>query len=286
MSLPILEPITDERLLDYCRFLQENLYRDRTPESWAESFRQNWGVESPNHGFMLTKEGEIVGGIGAIYAERIIRGLPERFCNITSWCVLDAYRAQSMRLAMAVTSQAGYHFSDLTPTEVVSKTLQFLKFKPMKESHAVWPNFPWPFAGFGSVRIETNLDAIESLLSEDDARAFRDHRHFPWLNHLAIGTPGAFCHIVFNTTELKHLPGAFIIACSNPEIMLRHRLALGNHLLLKHGLVFSRMETRLLPELPRPCIELKGYRNKVYLSQTLNESDVSNLYSEIVALEP
>ena len=69
----------------------------------------------------------MVGGIGAIYSERPVHGRTERFCNITSWCVQDAFRAQSMRLAMALTSQDGFHFTDLTPTAVVSKTLQFLR---------------------------------------------------------------------------------------------------------------------------------------------------------------
>ena len=42
---------------------------------------------------------------------------------------------------------------------------------------------------------------------------------------------------------------------------------------------------RLLPEVPRPSIELSGYRNKVFRSDTLTEISISNLYSEIVALD-
>ena len=112
----------------------------------GEGVSQDWCPSKPNNGFLIRHEGRIVGGIGAIYAERLVRGRTERFCNITSWCVLDAFRAQSMRLAMALTGQPGFHFTDLTPTEVVSKTLQFLKFKPMNERQAIWPNLPWPFA--------------------------------------------------------------------------------------------------------------------------------------------
>jgi len=41
----------------------------------------------------------------------------------------------------------------------------------------------------------------------------------------------------------------------------------------------------LLPKVPRPGIELSGYRNKVFCSDTLSEADISNLYTEIVALD-
>ncbi len=114
---------------------------------------QTWYPGKPNNGFLIRHEGRIVGGIGAIYAERKVRGRLERFCNITSWCVLDEFRAQSMRLAIALTGQPGFHFTDLTPTEVVSRTLQFLKFRAMDERQAIWPNPPWPLAALAEIRV-------------------------------------------------------------------------------------------------------------------------------------
>ena len=284
MGLPALEPIRDRELPAFCQFLTEQLSSERTPEKWAEAFRQDWGVAKPNNGFLIRDQGRIVGGIGAIYAERLIRGRPERFCNITSWCVLEAFRAQSMRLAMAVVSQPGFHFTDLTPTEVVSKTLQFLKFKPMNERQVVWPNVPWPFARFGGVRVVTAPDAIERALSPADAKVFRDHRHLPWLRHVALGPPGAFCHVVWKSNRLKRVPGAMVLAFSDPELFLRYRLPLAGHL-LRCGNLYTRVESRLLPRLPKPSKELTGFRNKVFRSDTLAEADISNLYSEIVALD-
>ena len=284
MGLPTLEPIRDQELPAFCRFLTKHLSAERAPERWAEAFRQNWGVAKPNNGFLIRDQGRIVGGIGAIYAQRLIRGRPERFCNITSWCVLEAFRAQSMRLAMAVVSQPGFHFTDLTPTEVVSKMLQFLKFKPMNERQAVWPNVPWPFARLGGVRVVTAPDAIERALSPADAKVFRDHRHLTWLRHVALGRPGAFCHVVWKPNRLKGVRGAMVLAFSDPELFLRYRLPLAGHL-LGRGNLYTRVESRLLPRVPKPSKELAGFRNKVFRSDTLTEADISNLYSEIVALD-
>lgn len=284
MALPMLEPIRDEDLPGFCQFLTDHLSSERSAEQWAQAFRQDWGMAKPNNGFLIRDRERIVGGIGAIYAERPIRGRPERFCNITSWCVLEAYRAQSMRLAMAVVSQPGFHFTDLTPTEVVSKTLQFLKFKPMNERHVVWPNFPWPFSRLGGTRVVADPGRIEEVLAAADAKAFRDHRHLPWLRHAAVGRPGAFCHVVWKPNRLKGVAGAMVLAFSDAGLFLRYRHALGAHF-LGHGYLYTRVESRLLPRLPMLSRELAGFRSKVFRSDTLAEADISNLYSEIVGLD-
>jgi len=285
MILPTLEPIRDEDLPEFCRFLRENLSRERSVEEWAKAFAQDWCPSKPNNGFLIRHQGRIVGGIGAIYAERSVRGRLERFCNITSWCVLDAFRAQSVRLAMAVAAQPGFHFTDLTPTEVVSKTLQFLKFKPMNERHAIWPNLPWPLVRLGGIRVLSDPAQIGRLLGPDDAKAYRDHRHLPWLRHLAVGVTDAWCYVVWKRTRLKGITGAVIIALSDAELFLRYRMALGSYLLVHHGLLYTRVESRLLPRLPALSIELLGYRSKVFRSDTLTAADMSNLYSELVALD-
>ena len=285
MILPTLEPIRDEDLPEFCRFLHENLSRERSAEKWAKAFAQDWCPSKPNNGFLIRHQGRIVGGIGAIYAERPVRGRLERFCNITSWCVLDAFRAQSMRLAIAVAAQPGFHFTDLTPTEVVSKTLQFLKFKPMNERHAIWPNLPWPLVRFRGICVLSDPAQIGRLLAPDDAKAYRDHRHLPWLRHLAVGVTDAWCYVVWKRTRLKGITGAVIIALSDAELFLRCRMALGSYLLVHHGLLYTRVESRLLPRLPALSVELLGYRSKVFRSDTLTAADMSNLYSELVALD-
>jgi len=285
MSLPTVEPIRDEDLPGFCAFLSENLSRERSAEEWAKAFTQGWYPSKPNNGFLIRHEGRIVGGIGAIYAERPVRGRAERFCNITSWCVLDAFRAQSMRLAMALTGQPGFHFTDLTPTEVVSKTLQFLKFKPMNERQAIWPNLPRPFAAWAGVRVITDPEQMLRVLAPEEARAYRDHCHLPWLGHLAVGRSDAWCYVVWKRTRMKGVTGAHILALSDAKAFLRDRAALGSHLLVHHGLSYTRVESRLLPRLPRLRIELSGYRNKVFKSDTLSAADMSNLYSELVALD-
>jgi hypothetical protein len=283
MALPSLESIRDEDLREFCEFLHENLSRRIPAGVWAEAFQQDWGVKKPNNGFLIRDAaGRIVGGIGAIYAEQMIRGQPERFCNITSWCVLEPYRSHSLRLAMAVISQPGFHFTDLTPTPLAADSLRFLKFKPMDGRVTVLPNLPWWSPG---VRAVSDPGAIEQMLAPRDAKVYRDHRSFPWLNHVAVGRPGNSCHVIYKKGILKRIPCAVVLYASDPDLFLRYRFTLGRYFLFRHGMASTRVESRFLPRRPRLSAQVGGYYNKMFRSDSLGESDVQNLYTELMSLD-
>ena len=286
MALPKLEPIRDEDLPAFCAFLHAHLNPSHPADVWADAFRQDWGVDRPNSGFLIRDEGgEIVGGIGAIYAAYPVRGQLEKFCNITSWMVLDAYRTQSMRLAMAVISQPGFHFTDLSPTAVVEQSLKFLKFKPMNSARTVLFNLPAPQQRLAGAGVVSSPARIEQVLDEPSQRVYRDHKHFPWLRFLAAGQGSEYSLVIYKRARLKHLPSAEIIGFTNPNTFLRHLPLLGCHFLLS-GMVTTRVESRLLPARPAwPHTELTGYRNRVFRSDTLVEADIQNLYSEYAALD-
>lgn len=286
MALPKLEPIRDEDLPAFCEFLCAHLNPSHPADVWADAFRQDWGVDKPNNGFLIRDDaGNVVGGIGAIYAAYPVRGKIERFCNITSWMVLDAYRTQSMRLAMAVINQPGYVFTDLSPTAVVEQSLKFLKFQPMNEARTVLFNLPAPHQRLTGAGVISDPARIEAVLDAASLKVYRDHRQFPWLRCLAVGKGKQRSLVVYKRATLKHLPSAEIIGFTNPDAFLNYLPVLGCHFLLS-GMATTRVESRLLPGKPAwPHTELKGYRNKVFRGEGITEADVQNLYSESAALD-
>ena len=286
MALPKLEPILDKDLPEFCAFLHEHLNPSHPANVWADAFRQDWGVAKPNNGFLIRDDtGRLVGGIGAIYAAYPVRGKLEQFCNITSWMVLEPYRTQSMRLAIAVVSQPGFNFTDLSPTAVVEQSLKFLKFKPMNEARTVLFNLPAPQQRLAGAGVVSDPAAIEQVLDAASAKIYRDHKHFAWLRFLAVGKGFDRSLVIYKRASLKHLPSAEIIGFSHPDTFLRFLPVLGCHFLLS-GMVTMRVESRLLPGKPAwPHMELTGYRHRVFRSDTLNEVDIQNLYSEYVALD-
>lgn len=281
MARPHIEPVTDASLDEFAQFLHENLSRDQSPAQWSQRFRTSWIDPQPNYGFVLRDEGRIVGGIGAIYAQRILGGKEERFCNITSWCVLDAYRQQSMRLAMAVIGQPGFHYTDFSPTKVVAGTLQFFKFRALDDRQAVLFNLP----GIAlSSRVLTERRAIEAALQGEALRIYRDHADFPWLRHVLVGRPGDWCHVIYKPRRFKRLPAAGIIHLSDGAAFCRHFRRLAGHFLAR-GMVTTHVECRRLPQLPWPSAVRSGFNPKMVLSTTLKNEDIDYLYSETVALD-
>ena len=281
MAKPIIEPIFDATLPEFAAFLEENMPARRTANDWISGLKANWGAVRPNYGFLMRDEGKVVGGIGAIYADRTIRGQKESFCNITSWCVLDSHRKYSMQLAMSVVGQAGYHFTDFSPTKIVAGALQFLKFKALEEGVAVIPNLPFiPF--FGGVF--TNPCEIEARLSGKLASIWRNHSCFPWLKHLIVGGPTDWCHVIYKPGRFKGMACANIIYVSDGGLFGKHLNRLRWHFFWQ-AIMTTHIERRMLERLPTLARVRTGFNSKQFLSPTLESTDIDYLYSETVAFD-
>jgi len=281
MAKPTIEPITDETLADFATFLEAHMPAKRSAGKWITGLKTSWGAIRPNYGFLMRDDGKVVGGIGAYYANRIIRGQTERFCNITSWCVLDSHRKHSMQLAISVVGQPGLHFTDFSPTKVVAGALQFLKFKPMDECVFVLPNLPFlPFGG----KVITSAANIEKELSGSMLKVWRDHSSFPWLRHLIIGGSREWCHVIYKPGRFKGIACANIVYVNDGDLLVKHMNRLACHFFWQ-GMMSTHIERRMLKWQPKLAWVRTGFIQKQFLSETLEPSDIDYLYSETVALD-
>jgi hypothetical protein len=281
MAQPIIEPVTTQMLPEFAEFLHTHLTNARSAKQWVEGLNKSWGMTPPNHGYVLRDDGKIVGGIGAYYAERTIRGEKQRTCNITSWCVLDAYRKQSMRLAMTLIEQKEFHFTDFSPTKVVGGVLQFLKFKPLDDRQVVIANLPWPALGS---KLISRPQQIEAALTGDGLKKYRDHANFSWLSHVLIGASNQWCHVIYKLGRFKGVSSAHVLYLSDAVLFEKHFPRLSRYFLLK-GIISTHVECRFLSRNPWPSKVRSGFNAKVYLSPTLKDSDIDYLYSETMALD-
>ena len=275
-----LSPITDADVAAVAEFLHVN-YKDRIP--WARSrLAGPWKVEAPNHGFVLRDGQRIVGAFTAFYSERLVAGKMEPFCDLGTWYVLPEFRFHSIRLIKALLAQDGYHFTALTPNDKVVSIQTRLGFSPLDTSAALIPNLPWPTPP-GRASISTDPDVIESMLAGRELELYRDHAQALAARHIVLLRGPDSCYVMYRETKVKGVPVAVIVHVSNPRLFHHAILPLTRHLLIRHRLLATLAELRIVG--PRPPLSFKVTSwPKIYRSDSLEPDQIDDLYSELVCV--
>ena len=275
-----LAPITDVDVAAVAAFLHANL-SDRVPWDRAISSAA-WKADAPNHGFMLLDGQRVVGTQLAFYSERLIAGRVERFCNLSSWCVLPEFRFHSLRVHKAVLAQDGYHITSFTPRENVVPIHVRFKFRYIDTSAVVIPNLPWPTRP-GRTRISADPDVIESTLAGTELDLYRDHAQALAARHLVLIRGQDSCYVMYREMRHKRIPFAVILHVSNPGLFHRAMIPLTRHLLIRHRLLATLAELRCIGHRP-PLSFMAPSWPKMYRSDTLEPDQIDDLYSELVCV--
>jgi hypothetical protein len=275
-----LAPITDADVAAVADFLHANL-NDRVP--WAVACSAvPWEVEAPNHGFMLQDGQRVVGTLLALYSERLVAGRVERFCNLVAWCVLPGYRSRSISLVTALLAQEGYHFTCLTPVHGPREILARLGFRFLDTSAALVPNLPWPTLP-GRTRISADPDVIERTLSGTELELYHDHAQALAAHHLVLIRGQDSCYVMYRKFRRKNVPIAIVLHVSNPDLFHRAVIPLTRHLLVRHRLVATLAELRIIEREPHLSVKVNSWP-KMYRSASLEPGQIDNLYSELVCV--
>ena len=276
-----LAPITDADVGAVADFLHAN-HNDRVP--WALSCSAvPWKVEAPNHGFMLRDGQRVVGTLLALYSDRVVAGRVERFCNMGSWCVLPDYRSRSLSLLEAMLSQDDYHFTVLSPDEGPREILAWRKFRFLDTAATLVPNLPWPTLP-GRTRISADPDVIEKTLTGTDLELYHDHEHALAAHHLVLTRGRDSCYVMYREFRYKGAPVfATVLYVGNPDLFHRALMPLTRHLLVRHGLVATLVELRIIEHRPPLSFTLNNWP-KMYRSTSLEPGQIDDLYSELVCV--
>jgi hypothetical protein len=279
-----LSPIGNGQVDQVAEFLHRELNPKVAVKVWAKGIRVQWMADAPNHGFMLTESGEVVGVNLAFYSEREVNGRPERFCNLGALCVRESRRAHAIRLVRAVLRQPGYHFTDLSPSGNVIELNRRLGFHQLDTATALQIN--WPVPPTSSLHLITDLADIEEALTGRDLRIFRDHRDSPAARHLLVVSGAELCYVIGRRDRRKKVPAfVSILYVSNANLFRRSARHIARHFLIHGGSLATLLETRVTGQAPAGSITLRQPRPKMFKSSQLGPSDIDNLYSELTQIE-
>ena len=264
--------------------MHKNLNSRISASDWSDAIRPPWSVDSPNHGFMLEDDGQVVGAYLAFYSERPIEGRNERFCNLAAWCVLPEYRLHALKLLTSLLRQPGYHFTDLSPSGNVVPINERLKLRHLDTTTALMPNLPWPSLP-GRFQVSSEPAVIESVLTGPELQIYRDHRDARAAIHVVMIHGDEHCHVVFRRDRRRDLPlFASVLYVSNPSLFAKMPRAFGNHLLLRHGIPFTLIELRVVGSQPALSVRLRSSRVKMFKSDSLEAEQIDDLYSELACV--
>jgi hypothetical protein len=278
----VIDAITEADLPAVGRFMHDNLNPRVADDDWAKALRVPWQVASPNHGYLLRHNGQVVGAYLAYYSERTVAGEVRRICNLGAWCVLEEYRAEGIRLLRALLSQRGYEFTDLSPSGNVVALNQRLRFQSLDTSTALVPNLPRPA---GVWRVVDDPTTVEALLSGSELDIYRDHRRAAAAHHLVTTDGTDHCYVIWRRDRRKGLPlFATILYVSDKAVFLRSSSAVTRRLAVRHGIPATLIEARVAGGRPGFSLALSASRPKMFKSARLAPQDIDYLYSELTCL--
>jgi hypothetical protein len=262
-------------------FLHAELNPAVSAADWARAMHVPWKVDAPNHGFQLTDDDRVVGAYLAFYCEREIDGRTERFCNLGAWCVRPEHRMRGLRLLTALLAQDGYTFTDLSPSGTVPAIETRLGFRPLDTTTALAPNLPWPLRG----DVSSDPRVLRATLTGADLQRYEDHAEAAAAIHVLLRSRGRWCHVVLRRDRRKGLPlFASVLYASDPALLRRMWRPLSRHLLLRHRIPLSLVETRVAGGRPPFSRRLANPRSKLFRSASLTEDRIDYLYSELVCV--
>ena len=280
----VVRAIERTDLADVGTFLTTYLNSRVPATEWENAIDVPWKVSAPNHGYLLTDDGRVVGVQLAFYSERLVDGELEHFCNLGAWCVAEKYRFHSVKLLKALLSQDGYTFTDLSPSGNVVPLNERLKFRHLDTTTAVVPGLPW-LTRPGRAVVTSDPAELENTLTGAELGIYRDHRETRAARHLLIRSGADQCYVILRKDRRKNLPVfASILYVSDPAVFARAARAVSRHLLFRHGVLAMLAELRIVGGRPRPSVLLAKPRRKMYKGARLAPDQIDYLYSELVCV--
>lgn len=267
---------------------------DISTEEWRHLFKYPWLENDSATGYVATDGDSIVGFIGVIYAQRLSQHGSVTTCNLTSWYVRPEHRRLSVALVARAVEDLSVTYTAFTPAPVTAKVLLSLGFKERQAPRVILPPFFNIESLFGKAATMTfNPEAIRGLLETDHLRVFNDHALKDCL-HVVLRDDNDYCYLIFKrrlrrgrVSRLTPLPLSFyfseLLFCSNWNMLSRNLERTKLRVMAKQRTLAVAVEMNHVPA-KSSFRGIRSTQRGFYRSETLANSEVDKLYSEIVLL--
>ena len=239
-------------------------YRRYLECSWASGASGASGTAAsspaPDLGVLIEDAGAIRGFIGTIYADRTVSpdrialGAVHRFCNITSAAVDESHRKLTLKLFGAVLARKDLTFTCFSPSEQITKILDFFKFEHRPGDRVIVGPLSGvdvrQLAAAGRVRVHTKPDALDAELDDELRKISRDHRAYR-CGQLLITHGDRRCFAIAVRRGRGIRAFADVLFASDPDMLIDHLPWIHAPLLRALGTVLTGIDRRWVTRVPR-----------------------------------
>jgi len=266
--------------------LRESFGNSLPKEQWRKIFVSPWKNPEDFCGYMLVKDAQVKGYLGLLFSSRIINGEVEKFCNMTSWCVSEEYRSQSVSLLFQALKLRDYTFTNFTASPIVAALLLRLGFTEFEVHQQVLLPLPGFSLSSSGCTYEFEPNKIRSALSESDRIIFDDHQHLDCV-HLLLRSNKGYSYVVLKKTRRKRLPFAKVHYVNHVGLFVACIETLIARICLRLGVLGLMIDERYLRNHRLRTGIHYAHQRKAYFkssSATLDKAQIDTLYSELVVL--
>ncbi|MFP7755201.1 hypothetical protein ACLG6S_11215 [Thermodesulfobacteriota bacterium B35] len=253
-------------------------------DQWRRLLSRRWSRHHDHCGYVLMKEGRVVGFLGTLFFERTMEGTEHRFCDLFCWIVPPEHRHHSLLLLFPVLKLQNTTVMSLTPSGEASVILAKFGFRVLETHRVILPLFPLPVRCRG-VRLVRGDDELRRRLHGQDLVLLRDHEQTGCHHLLLEAEGGGGCYVVANTIRKKGIPFTQVYHLGDPVLFTRGLPLLQRFFLRRDHTLFTLVDRRLLAGCrPRPAHEQTLRYPRLYRPAGPEPARIDNLYSELLLL--
>ena len=252
-------------------------------DKWKKIFVSPWETTEDFCGYLLLKDGEVVGYLGLIFSQRILNGQIEKFCNMTSWVVNEDCRSQSISMLVELLKLKDYTLTNFTASPTVARILSKFGFTEFPVDQRVL--LPKPRVAARGHRCDFDLQVIQRKLKGEELRIFDDHQGLN-CEHLLLQSDSGDCSVVLKKTKRRKLTFARVHYLSNVAVFHECMESLTARICFRLRVFGVMVDERYIAGHKfRNSVSYPHQRKAYFKSNSVVESRlIDTLYSEVVVL--
>ena len=251
-------------------------------------FEYPWAA-GPPRGWALYAGAKAVGFIGAVFSARPLLGRVEKFCNPSSWIVLEEYRYASALLLKAILALKDHTILSFTLSPAAYKVSFAMGMRPLESEQLVFAPIPRPAEAVRALCGSFTLspDEIRAELKGGERTIYEDMSSSPVARHVLLRRDGRQCYLIAKPSRKWGVPYADVQYLGDRAFFWEHRILAQAALVRALGPagLMVAVDRRFLVKRPPP-LALRMNMMRLYrpAREDITPAMIDGLYSEHMGL--